>query len=92
MVMIAAGIDTKLFKPHSTRAAATSRVKAACVPIHEILNTAAGWSSSRCFDRFYDKPIEALNSKLGNTKLEIIDSKLKVQVDLLIFERQSTYI
>ena len=55
--MIAAGIDTKLFKPHSTRAAATSRAKAACIPIHEILNT-AGWSSSRCFDWFYDKPIE----------------------------------
>ena len=58
MVMFAAGIDTNQFKPHSTRAAATSRAKAACVPIHEILNT-AGWSSSRCFDRFYNKPLES---------------------------------
>ena len=34
-VMEAAGIDTKAFKPHSTRAAATSKAKEACVPIHD---------------------------------------------------------
>ena len=37
------------------RAAATSKAKAACVPIQEILDT-AGWSSSKTFDRFYNKP------------------------------------
>ena len=46
-----AGLDTKAFKPHSTRAAATSNAKAACVPIHDILRH-AGWSSSRYFDLF----------------------------------------
>ena len=45
-------------KPHSTRAAATSKAKTASVPIQEILKT-AGWSSSRCFDKFYDKPVES---------------------------------
>ena len=54
-VMEAAGIDTSIFCPHSTRAAATSKAKAACVPIQEILDT-AGWSSSKTLDRFYNKP------------------------------------
>ena len=48
-VMEAAGIDTRIFHPHSTRAAATSKAKAACVPIQEILG-------KKTFDRFYNKP------------------------------------
>lgn len=51
-----AGIDISMFKPHSTRMAATSKAKGASVPIQEILRT-AGWSSSGTFDRFYDKPL-----------------------------------
>lgn len=51
-----AGIDKTNFKPHGTRMAATTRAKAASVPVHEILRT-AGWSSSRSFDQFYDKPV-----------------------------------
>ena len=54
--MTSAGVDTTILKPHSTRAAATSKAKTASVPIQEILKT-AGWSSSRCFDKFYDKPV-----------------------------------
>ena len=54
-VMASAGIDINTFKPHSTRAAATSKAKSACIPIKEILET-AGWSSERTFDRFYNKP------------------------------------
>ncbi|XP_068674488.1 uncharacterized protein [Montipora foliosa] len=54
--MESAGIDISMFKPHSTRMAATSRAKGASVPIQEILRT-AGWSSSGTFDRFYDKPL-----------------------------------
>ena len=38
--MTSAGIDTTIFKPHSTRAAATSMAKTASVPIQEILKTA----------------------------------------------------
>ena len=53
-VMEAAGIDTSIFHPHSTRAAATSKAKEACVPIQEILDTAG--LSSKTFDRFYNKP------------------------------------
>ena len=55
-----AGVDTKVFKLHSTRAAVTSKAKAASVPVHDILRT-VGWSSSRCFDLFYNKPVESSN-------------------------------
>ena len=44
-VMSSAGIDVASFKPHSTTSAATSKAKAACIPMDEILRT-AGWSSS----------------------------------------------
>jgi hypothetical protein len=54
--MVSTGIDVSKFSPHSTRMAATSKGKAASVPMDEILQT-AGWSSSRCFDRFYNKPV-----------------------------------
>ena len=57
-VMSSAGIDVASFKPHSTRSASTSKAKAACIPMDEILRT-AGWSSSRSFDRFYDKPVQS---------------------------------
>ena len=48
--MESAGIDISMFKPHSTRMAATSKAKGASVPIQEIL-------LSGTFDRFYDKPL-----------------------------------
>ena len=54
--MQSAGIDISMFKPHSTRMAATSKAKGASIPLQEILRT-AGWSSSGTFDRFYDKPL-----------------------------------
>ena len=54
-VMEAAGKETSIFHTHSTRTAATSKAKAASVTIQEILDT-AGWSSSKTFDRFYNKP------------------------------------
>ena len=46
--MKAAGIDTTVFKPHTTRGAATSAAKAANIPIQEIMNT-AGWRSDSTF-------------------------------------------
>ena len=53
------GIDTSVYKAHSTRAAATSAAKGKQVPIDTILS-AAGWSSESTFARFYDKPIKTL--------------------------------
>ena len=51
------GIDTDVFKGHSTRAASTSAVKRD-VDLHTIMRT-AGWSRASTFARFYNKsPIE----------------------------------
>ena len=54
--MTATGIDTSIFKPNSTRSAATSAAKAANVPLDEIMAT-AGWYSSSVFAVFYNKPL-----------------------------------
>ena len=54
--MIAAGIDTTIFHPHSCRAASTSKANAAGVPLHQILR-AGQWSQESTFFRFYCKQI-----------------------------------
>ena len=56
VVMEKAGIDTSVFKPHSTRAASTSAAKAAGVSMDEILSQ-AGWSNCATFKTFYNKPV-----------------------------------
>ena len=60
-IMKAAGVNVEIFKPHSTRSAATSAAKAAGVPIDEIFKT-AGWRSSSVFGKFYNKPLETADS------------------------------
>jgi integrase len=55
-MMFRAGIDTTVFKAHSTRAAAASKAKAADIPVSDIMET-AGWSNSSTFGKFYDKPV-----------------------------------
>ena len=52
-----AGVDTSIYKAHSTRAAATSAANRKGVPITQILS-AAGWANERTFRRFYNKPLE----------------------------------
>ena len=56
-VMILAGVDCSVYKPHSIRSAAVSKAKSSMVPIDDILKT-AGWSSERTFAKFYDKRID----------------------------------
>ena len=60
-VMQQSGIDIDQFKPHSVRAATTSKAKASLVPIDHILKT-AGWSSGSTFAKFYDKPVQQENT------------------------------
>ena len=55
-VMEKSGIDVNLFKPHSTRAAATSKALLKSVPLEHILSV-AGWSSYDTFAKFYKKPV-----------------------------------
>ena len=68
-VMFDAGIDTSIFKPHSTRSAATSAAKLASVPLDEIMAT-AGWRSNSVFAMYYHKPISSAgtfaNAVLGH--------------------------
>ena len=53
-----AGIDVDIFKPHSTRAAATSAAQRKGVQIADILKV-AGWSNEKTFATFYNKPLES---------------------------------
>jgi hypothetical protein len=56
-VMARAGIDTDMFKAHSTRAAVASKAKAAHIPVKDIMEK-AGWSRESTFAKFYDKKVE----------------------------------
>ena len=56
-IMIKAGIDINVYKPHSVGSAATSKAKAANASLVEIMQT-AGWSSAATFAKFYDREIE----------------------------------
>ena len=67
-VMLEAGLDVETFRPHSTRSAATSKAKQACVPIQDILKH-AGWSNERTFDRFYNKPVVTQDNKFAESVL-----------------------
>ena len=51
------GVDIKSFSSHSTRSAATSKMKCTGVPLEDILKC-GGWSNARTFAKFYHKPIE----------------------------------
>ena len=59
-----AGVDTEMFKAHSTRAAASSTAKNAGASTADILKM-AGWSRSSTFERFYHKPIVGSNRVLS---------------------------
>ena len=52
-VMQAAGIDTSIFKTHST--------KSCQVPLNSILKVAS-WSTDCVFNKFYNKPVQSPNS------------------------------
>ena len=60
IVMGLSGIDTATYKPHSTRAASSSKAKQSMVPIDGIL--AAGmWSKESTFAKYYNKDIHEPN-------------------------------
>jgi len=54
--MVEAGINTKMFKPHSTRATSTSAANKKSVPLENILE-AAGWKSDCVVAKYYDKVV-----------------------------------
>ena len=71
-VMTSAGINTHVFKPHSSRSASTSAAARAGLSVQDILRT-AGWSNAGTFEKFYHKEVVAECSRdfggavLGNT-------------------------
>lgn len=54
------GVDTNVYKAHSTRAASTSKANRGNVPIDQIMAN-AGWKSAETFHKFYNKPVESSN-------------------------------
>ena len=50
-----AGIDTTVFKAHSTRAAAVSKAHQEGISVSEIMKNAC-WTNESTFQRFYNKP------------------------------------
>jgi hypothetical protein len=54
-LLSSAGIDTTIFKGHSTRSASTSKARLGGVSLEEILKM-ADWSGSSTFIRFYYRP------------------------------------
>ena len=55
-----AGINN-MFKPHSIRAACTSKAKKGGITLQVIVKT-AGWANAKVFSKHYDKPVKE-NSK-----------------------------
>jgi len=69
LTMAKAGLNTDVYKPHSTRSAAVSRADERGVPIDLILKK-AGWKSSTTFGKYYKKKVEKdtfQNAILQNT-------------------------
>lgn len=53
-----AGVETDLFKAHSTRSVSTSAASKKGVMVGDIMAT-AGWSRNTTFERFYHKQIRS---------------------------------
>lgn len=71
-----AGINTQIFKPHSTRMAATSKAVGLHVPVSTVIRT-AGWSRDCTFRKFYNKPIVENNDTFALALLDdTLDNKI----------------
>jgi integrase len=67
-VMEAAGIDVSIYQAHSTRAAATSKAKAAGLSVAEIMER-ANWTSAGTFQTFYNREDSIDASQFASTVL-----------------------
>jgi hypothetical protein len=73
-VLAASGVDTTIFRSHSTRAAAVSAAVQGQVPVQVILK-AAGWSRESTFAKYYNKPLSQ-EGVFANTLLDRFKSKV----------------
>lgn len=67
IILNKSGVDTKVFKAHSTRAASCS-MAAKGIDVWHVLNT-AGWKRESTFARFYKKPIESASECFAHSIL-----------------------
>ncbi len=92
-VMNNAGIDTGKFSSHSTRAASVSAANQVGIPMDTILS-AAGWSNSSTFDRFYNKNL-AEQGTFANAVLEAelnhLVQKFMLTINCLFFYNLSLF-
>ena len=69
LTLTKAGINTAIFKPHSTRSASTSAAAANSLDISKILK-AASWTHASTFHKFYRRDIAKSTSSFGNVVLK----------------------
>lgn len=69
-VMYNSGIDCNKFKVHSIRSAASSKAKLNFVPIDKIMSV-AGWSNTKTFATYYNKPISTGNEEFSTAVLQL---------------------
>ena len=67
-VLNLAGINTNMFKGHSTRSASSSKASTQGVPLVEILKRGF-WSNSTIFEKTYNKGTSEENAKFENAIL-----------------------
>ena len=67
-IMSSSGIDVSVFKPHSVRAASTSKAKATSIPIQDIMKI-AGWKNAQTFAQYYHKDIQQREISYASTIL-----------------------
>ena len=60
-IMEAAGVDTQIFKPHSTRSASTTQALKSGVSVQDILKM-ANWQNANTFHRFYNKSEQRMHA------------------------------
>ena len=63
------GIDTKIFKAHSTRGASTSKANKFGLSVKQIMEK-ANWKSASTFYTFYNKPVQG-NSEFSDSVLKL---------------------
>ena len=64
VVMEESGVNTAIFKAHSTRAAAASAAHRHKVPIASIMK-AGMWKSANTFAKFYNRPVETVDNSFA---------------------------
>ena len=68
-VLAMSGIDTTVYKGHSTRSASSSAAEKNKVPLSTIMEN-AGWFNAETFRKFYSRPVTPPKENYGQLLLE----------------------